>query len=111
MASYTGILVARHKTFSTTVADLAEFAQTIDAVTVTNRDGTNTLYFNVNSSTTPAAAGDDLFVLPPHQSMTVPVPPVAAGDTPGSTAGKQCVRLVGSGGGWSVMARKPWPAV
>jgi len=110
MASYTGVLLARHKTFSTTTADLCEFAQTIDAVTVTNRDGTNTLYFNVNSSTTPAAAGDDLFVLLPNQSMTVPVPPVPSGVTPGATAGKQCVRLVGSGGGWSVMARQSWSA-
>lgn len=110
MANYTGAVLARHKTFTTTNADLCEFAQTIDAVTVVNRDGTNTLYFNVNSATVPVAAADDLFVLLPNQSMTVPVPPVPSGVTPGATAGKQCVRLVGSAGGWSVMARQSWPA-
>lgn len=111
MASYTGVLLARHKTFTTTTADLCEFGSLVDAVTVTNRDGTNTMYFNVNSATVPAAAGDDLFVLLPNQSMTVPVPPVPADVTVGSTAGKQCVRLVGNGGGWSVVARKTFPAV
>ena len=104
MASYTGVLTARHKTFTTTTADLCEFGATVDAVTVVNRDGTNTLYFNVNSATVPVAAADDLFVLLPNTSMTVPVPPVPSGVTVGSNAGKQCVRLVGSAGGWSVMA-------
>lgn len=110
MASYTSVALAKHATFTGTTADLVEFTGSWDFVEVVNRDGTNTLYFNVNTSTVPTAAADDTYVVLPNGTKTVRIPLVDPNATPGSTAGKQCVRLVGSGGGYSVTGiRTPTP--
>jgi hypothetical protein len=100
MASYT-VQKTANKTLSTTVVDDVTVSRRFGKVAVTNRDPTNVLWVTVGTVVAPPAAPvantDEIEAIPPNTTRVLDVP--SAGQS------QPVVKVLGSGGGYSVSGR------
>lgn len=93
-----------HATLTTTTVDIANLTQFWDAIEVTNRDSTNTVFVRFDG-TDPVAEAEGTFVVPPGSAKVFRSSIVNQAGVPGSTTlATMChpVKVLGNGGAYSV---------